>query len=66
MMHGNIVLLESTGIDTITTALVTAMTSIANSAMSGIASILPVAAPVLGAILVIGIGIKVFRKFSGR
>lgn len=47
-------------------AMVTAVTSIATSATGAIGDIVPVAAPVLGAILIVGIGIKAFKKIAGR
>lgn len=49
--------------ETVTTALKTAMTSVANGAMGAIGDILPIALPVMGAIVVVGIGVKVFKKF---
>lgn len=53
-----------------TTSIVTAMTSAfstaASDCMSAISSILPVAIPVVGAIAVIGIGIKIFKKVTGK
>lgn len=48
----------------ITTSLVTAITTFSGEAMSTIGSIVPVALPIMGAIVVVGIGIKVFRKFA--
>lgn len=51
--------------EAVTTALTTGLTSIATGATGAIGSIIPVAAPVLGAILIIGIGIKAFKKVSG-
>lgn len=46
----------------VVTALTSAVTTAASDAMSAIGSILPVALPVMGAIVVVGIGIKVFKK----
>lgn len=50
--------------------LVTSLTSgfqtVANDAISAIGTIVPYALPVLGAIVVIGIAIKVFKKVTGR
>lgn len=51
---------------TIASALVTAVTTIASDATNAMVSIVPVAAPIMGGILVIGIAIKTFRKFAGR
>lgn len=50
----------------VTTALTTAMGTVATSALSAISGIVPVAAPVLGGILIIGIGIRAFKKLAGR
>lgn len=52
--------------ETITTALTTAFTDVAGDCMDAIAAVLPVALPVMGAIVVIGIGIKIFKKVTGR
>lgn len=57
---------EATGVSDVVTALTTAVTSIAGNIMDGIAAILPVAAPIMGAMLVIGVGIAVVKKFTGR
>ena len=46
--------------EAVTTSLVTAITSFAGDAMGAIGSIVPVALPIMGAIVVVGIGIKVF------
>ena len=34
--------------------------------MSAVGSVVPVALPIMGAIVVVGIGIKVFKKVTGR
>ena len=56
----------ATTMSDIVTALSTALGTVATSAMSAISGIVPVAAPILGAILVVGIGIKAFKKITGR
>lgn len=48
----------------ITTALTTAIAGFASDAMGAISSIIPVALPIMGALVVVGIGIKAFRKFA--
>ena len=53
-------------VSTVTTALTTGISSIANDAMSAIGSVIPLALPIMGAIVVVGIGIKVFRKVTGK
>lgn len=50
----------------IVTALTTAMGDVATQALSAISGILPIAAPVLGGMLIIGVGIKVFKKITNR
>lgn len=50
--------------EAVVTALKTAITSFAGDAMGAIGAIVPVALPIMGAIVVVGIGIKVFRKFA--
>lgn len=49
----------------VVTALTTAMGTVATGALDAIEGLVPVAAPVLGAIIVVKIGIKVFRRVSG-
>lgn len=49
---------------TITTALTTAFSTVASDSMDAIKAVLPIALPVMGAILVIGIGIKIFKKVT--
>lgn len=48
------------------TSLTSAFSGLATDVMSAIGSIAPVALPVMGAIVVIGVGIKVFKKVTGR
>lgn len=58
---------EATGpttMEAITIALVTAISTTASNAMDAIAKILPVALPVMGAVVVVTIGIRVFKKFT--
>ena len=48
----------------VTSALVTGVTTIATGATDAIAKVLPVALPVMGGIVVVTIGIRVFKKFA--
>lgn len=48
------------------TAMTSAFSTMAGDAMNGIASVLPVVLPILGAIIVIGIIIKIVRRITGR
>lgn len=54
-----------TGMESVVTALESGLTSIGTSCTDMIGKILPVALPVVGAGLVIGIGIKAFKRISG-
>lgn len=49
----------------VTSALTTAITTIASDAMGAISAILPVALPIVGASLVVTIGLKVFKRVTG-
>lgn len=49
----------------VTTALTGAITTIASDAMGAITAILPVALPIVGAGVVVSIGLKVFKRVSG-
>lgn len=48
----------------VVTAMTTAITTIATDCTSAIAAVVPVAAPILGALAVIGIAIKTVSKFG--
>lgn len=54
------------GASSITDTLSTSIGTIASDAMSAIASVLPVALGIMGAIVVVNIGIKVFKKVTGK
>lgn len=57
---------EAGTIATVTGALTTGISTIASDAMSAIGSVVPAALPIMGAVVVVGIGIKVFKKVAGR
>ena len=52
--------------DTITSAVQTALFAVQNDAMDLVGSVLPYALAVMGAVLVVSIGIRVFKKVTGR
>ena len=52
------------GMDSVVTAMTTAVTSIGDKAMSAIGSVLPGALIIAGAVIVVSIGLKVFKKFA--
>ena len=56
--------MEPTAIATVTESLTGALSPTASDMMSAISAIVPVAIPVVGAILVVTLGIKVFKKFT--
>ena len=55
-----------TGMEGVTGALTTSFTSIASSCTEMIGSVLPIALPVVGAFLIVKIGIKIFRSVTGK
>lgn len=55
-----------TGMEAITTAVKTALNTMQSDAMGLIGDVLPYALAVMGAVLVVSIGIKVFKKVTGR
>lgn len=50
--------------DTLINSLVQGFTSTTNDALSGIAKIAPVALPIIGAIVIVFLGIKIFKRVS--
>lgn len=55
--------MEGDTVTSITTALKTAFTSVANDCMSAIGDILPIVLPVMGAVVVIGLAVGIFKRF---
>ena len=49
-----------------TTALTTAITTIGSEAMDAVSKVLPAALPIFGATVVVGIGLRVFKRVTGR
>ena len=50
--------------ESITTALVTALGDVGTNALSAIASVLPAALAICGAVMVVTIGVRVFKKIA--
>lgn len=50
----------------ISTAVSTALASVQTDAMALIGTVLPYALTIVGAVLVVTIGVKVFKKISGK
>ena len=55
-----------TGLSSVETALTTSFTSIGSSMTSIVGKILPVALPIMGALLLVGFGIKAFKKVVNK
>lgn len=55
-----------TGLSSVETALTTSFTSVGSSMTSLVGKILPIALPIMGAILLIGFGIKAFKKVANK
>ena len=60
------VLAESNAISTITSAMTTAFTSIVGDMMTTIGGILPIVLPVVGAVAVIFLGVRLFKRLSKK
>ena len=64
-MDGIVMLSETNAtVETVTSALTSALTTTANDMLSAIGSVLPKALPVAGAILVVTLGWRLFRNFT--
>lgn len=50
--------------ETVTSALVTGITSIGTEALSAVGSVIPVALPIAGAVVVVTIGLRIFKKVA--
>lgn len=56
----------STGLSFVETALTNSFISIGSSMTSVVGKILPVALPIMGALLLVGFGIKAFKKVANK
>ena len=52
--------------ESVTTALTTSFTAVANSITGVIGDVLPIALPVVGAMIVVTTGIKIFKKVVSK
>ena len=57
--------METTTASGIVDSLTSSFSTVATDGLSAISSILPIALPVLGAYIVIRIGIKIFKRVTG-
>ena len=58
--------MEGVSVATITAALTSGLTEAATGMIDTLAALLPIALTVMTSILVVGYGIKVFKKITGR
>lgn len=65
-MPGMIGFLAEGGTATVSGALTTGLSTVASDALSAVTAIVPVALPIVGAGVVIAVGIKMFKKVTGR
>lgn len=56
----------ATTMEAITTALTSGLTTAGNNVMSAIASVLPTALTIVGAVLVVSIGVRVFKMIAHK
>lgn len=59
-------LLSASGATTVTQSLVEGVSSIAGDATTAISSVIPVALPIMGIMVVVGLGIKTFKKIASK
>ena len=57
---------EGTAISGVQDALTTAFTDVSTNVMSTITNVLPIALGIVGAVMVVTIGIKIFKRFSAK
>lgn len=58
--------MEGSATSGITTAVTGALSTVQSDALSMISSVLPYALAIVGAVLVVTIGIRVFKRISGK
>lgn len=59
-------LAETATAATVTSALTGGITTIAGEMMNAVAAVVPVALPILGAVMIVSVGIRLFKKITGR
>lgn len=56
----------STALSSVESAMTTSFTSVASSMTGMVAKILPIALPIMGILLVVGFGMKAFKKVANK
>lgn len=57
---------DATGMDALTDTMTSSFTEIANSVMSMIGKVLPIALPIIGGVMVIMFGIKIIKRLTNK
>lgn len=57
---------ESSGLSSVESALTTSFTEVGSSMTGMVGKILPIALPVMGALLLVGFGIKAFKRVANK
>ena len=57
---------SGTGLSSVETALTTSFTEVGSSMTGMVGKILPIALPVMGALLLVGFGIKAFKRVANK
>lgn len=57
---------ESSGMAGVESALTSSFTEVGSSMTGIIGKVLPIALPILGAVLIVGFGIKIFKKVTNK
>lgn len=55
---------EAVSISTVTSALTSGLSTVADNCMTAIGAVVPYALPIVGAVIVVTIGIRVFRRIA--
>ena len=66
MFRYTVIAAEATGVAGVTAALKTALTTAGTDLLGVVSDVVPVVIPVLIGIAAVGIGIKVFKRVTGR
>lgn len=52
--------------EAVTNALTTSFTEVGTALTGVVSSVLPIALPIIGSVLVVNLGIKIFKKITGK
>lgn len=66
MLEYTLLAAEATGVAGVTEAIKTALTTAGNDLLGVVSNVVPIVIPVMIGIAAVGIGIKVFKKVTGR